>query len=163
MYYAVVATLMFAFPLLSVAIEAIAGRSPFSAALIGKWFVFWSVGIRLFTAGVRQILQPEYTAHVILGLENDESLLLVRELGFANLALGLVGMLSLVFPTWRLPVTLAGGVFFGLAGVNHVLESHRNQLENVAMASDLFVSAILLMVCFVTGLHAWSSRRVNAA
>jgi hypothetical protein len=146
MYYAVVATFMFAFPLLSIAIETAAGRPALGAALIGKWFVFWSVGIRLFTAGARQVIQPEYSANVILGLNNVESLLLVRELGFANLALGLVGMLSLLFPAWRLPVALSGGVFFGLAGVNHVLQAHRNQLENVAMVSDLFVAVILLTV-----------------
>jgi hypothetical protein len=162
MYYAVVATLMFAFPLLSIAIETATGRSALGAALIGKWFVFWSVGIRLFLAGARQVLQPEYTANVILGLEHDESLLLVRELGFANLALGLVGMLSLLLPAWRLPVALAGGVFFGLAGLNHVVQAHRNQLENVAMASDLFVSLILLAVVAVIGLQLWSSR-MNAA
>ena len=162
MYYVIVATLMFAFPLLSIGIETTAGRSALGAALIGKWFVFWSVGIRLFTAGARQVLQPEYTANVILGLESHESLLLVRELGFANLALGLVGISSLLFPLWRLPVALAGGVFFGLAGVNHVLQAHRNQLENVAMASDLFVSLILLAVVAVIGLQVWSSRTNEA-
>lgn len=153
MYFAVVATLMFAFPLLSVAVEAGAARSALDAALVGKWFVFWAVGIRLFLAGARQILQPEYTAHVILGLESGESLLLVRELGFANLALGLVGTLSLWLPTWRLPVALAGGVFYLLAGVNHVLQPHRNRLENVAMSSDLFVAIALLSVCLAAALR----------
>ena len=163
MYYAVVTTLMFAFPLGSVAIEATATRSALGAALIGKWFVFWAVGLRLFMAGARQILQPEYTANVILGLKISESLLLVRELGFANLALGFVGLLSLLFPAWRLPVALAGGLFYGLAGANHVLQPIRNQLENVAMASDLFVSLILLSVCAVAGFQAWSGHRMNAA
>lgn len=79
MYYAVVATLMFAFPLLSVAFETVTGRSVPGAALIGKWFVFWSVGIRLLLAGARQVIQPEYTANVILGLKSDESPLLVRD------------------------------------------------------------------------------------
>lgn len=156
MYYAVVATLMFLFPLASIAIEGAGGRAALGAALVGKWFVFWSVGLRLLMAGVRQVLQPEYTANVILGLESSESLLLVRELGFANLALGLVGISSLPFPGWRLPVALAGGVFYGLAGANHVLQPHRNQLENVAMTSDLFVAAILLSVCAIAGLQAWS-------
>jgi len=113
-----------------------------------------TIGVRLFTAGLRQVFQPEYTANVILGLESGESLLRVCELGFANLALGLVGILSLLFPAWRLPDALAGGVFFGLAGVNHVLQSHRNQPENVAMASDLFVAIILMPVVVVAALRA---------
>jgi hypothetical protein len=30
------------------------GEMPF----IGTWFVFWPVGVRLFVAGLRQVLQP---------------------------------------------------------------------------------------------------------
>ena len=42
---------------------------------------------------------------------------------------------------------LVGGVFYGLAGVNHALESQRNSFENVAMVSDLGVAVVLLAVC----------------
>jgi hypothetical protein len=30
--------------------------------LVGKWFAFWMVGVRLFMAGVRQVAQPQFTA-----------------------------------------------------------------------------------------------------
>lgn len=162
MYFAIVATLMFGLPVLSIGIEAaVRGAAP-AAPLVGKWFVFWSVGVRLFTAGLRQILQPEYTANVILGLQSGESLLLVRELGFANVAMGAIGMLSLPFPAWRLPAALAGGIFYGLAGINHIFQGHRNQLENVAMVSDLLVSAVLLTVCCMAGYQAWAARGAHA-
>jgi hypothetical protein len=137
---------MFVFPLLSVGAEAWTTGAPIDAALIGKWFVFWAVGCRLFLAGLRQIVQPAYTARVILGLEHDESHILVRELGFANVALGAVGVLALFVPSWRLAAALAGGVFYGLAGVNHLFHAHRNRLENVAMVSDVFASIVLLWV-----------------
>jgi hypothetical protein len=42
---------------------------------------------------------------------------------------------------------VAGGTFYALAGINHVLRAHRNRLENLAMWSDLFAAAVLLMVC----------------
>jgi hypothetical protein len=144
MYYAIVALLMFALPLVSVAVDAAPSAAP-ATLLIGKWYVFWAVGVRLLLAGLRQVVQPRYTAQVILGLKSDESLLVVRELGFANLSLGLCGILSMVFPEWRVPVALAGGVFYGLAGGNHVLQAHRNRLENVAMGSDIFASVVLLV------------------
>lgn len=147
MYYVIVFTLMFAFPILSVAVEATRSAAVLDAALIAKWFVFWSVGWRLLLAGVRQIVQPEYTAREILGLKSTESWTLVRELGFGNLALGVVGVLSLWLTSWQLAVALAGGLFYVLAGINHVLQKHRNRLENVAMVSDLFVGFILLGVC----------------
>jgi len=38
---------------------------------------------------------------------------------------------------------LAGGIFYGLAGVNHAVQSHRNRLETVAMTSDLFAAVVL--------------------
>jgi hypothetical protein len=154
MYYAIVATLMFAFPLISIGVEASLRGEPVAAVLIGKWFVFWAVGWRLLLAGIRQIIQPGYTARVILGFKSDESLLLVRELGFANAALGLVGIVSLFVPSWQLAAALAGGVFYGLAGINHARQPHRNRMANVAMTSDLFISMVLLWVCVTAALVA---------
>ncbi|HTP73266.1 MAG TPA: DUF6790 family protein [Burkholderiaceae bacterium] len=111
MYYAIVATLMFAFPLVAVGFEASQANNTLTAVLVAKWFAFWSVGWRLFLAGTRQVLQPSYTAKVILGFKGEEALLLVRELGFANLALGVVGIASLFVASWQLAVALAGGIF----------------------------------------------------
>jgi hypothetical protein len=150
MYYAVVGLLMFALPLLSCAIEAALGQPQSIAPLVAKWFVFWAVGVRLGLAGLRQIVQPAYTAHTVLGIEGDESLLVVRELGFANAAIGLGGLISFVQPAWRVPMALVAGVFYGMAGINHALERHRNRLENVAMVSDLF-AAVLLLSCVALG------------
>ena len=147
MYYTIVALLMFAFPVLSIAYEATMHAPQLLMPLVGKWFVFWSVGVRLFLAGTRQVIQPKYTAQVILGLKSEESLLLVRELGFGNLALGTLGIISLFLPAWQLAAALAGGIFYGLAGVNHVLHQHRNRLQNTAMVSDLFAAAVLIAVC----------------
>ena len=144
MYYAVIGLLMFGLPLVSMIVDSVVSSPQSLVLLIGKWYVFWAVGARLLLAGLRQVVQPRYTAQVILGLKTDESLLLVRELGFANLALALSGLFSIAFPAWRLPVALAGGVFYGLAGGNHFLQPERNRLENVAMASDIFAAAVLL-------------------
>ena len=146
MYYAIVGLLMFALPLLSVVIEVLLSSQPVTP-LIGKWYVFWAVGVRLLLAGLRQVAQPQYTARVILGLKSDDSLLVVRELGFANVAFGVAGLLSLHFSTWCIPVALAGGIFYGLAGVNHTLQSHRGKLENIAMVSDIFAALVLLGFC----------------
>jgi hypothetical protein len=147
MYVIIVAGLMFIFPLASIAIDASAGHAPLGLMLIGKWCVFWAVGLRLLLAGVRQILQPRYTAETILGIKGDDALLLVRELGFGNLSIGVVGTLSLFFPGWVMPAALVGGIFYGLAGINHVLQKHRNTKENIAMASDLFAAVVLLGFC----------------
>ena len=156
MFYIVVAALMFVLPLLSIATEAATAHVAIGAGLACKWFVFWAMGWRLLLAGLRQIVQPAFTARVILGLKHDESHLLVRELGFANVAMGLLGVLSLPMPGWRMAAALAGGVFYALAGAAHVRQPHRNRLENVAMVSDLFVAAVLLGSCAAILSHAWN-------
>ena len=147
MYLAVVVALIFVLPSLSALAEAVVFHAPLVLALLGKWFVFWFVGVRLFLAGLRQVAQPRYTAHVILGLKSDAPLVLVRELGFANLAVGSVGLASVPVPGWRVAAALAGGIFYALAGINHALRPHRNRLENIAMTSDLLAGALLLAGC----------------
>jgi hypothetical protein len=153
MYYLVVAFFMVLLPMGSAAVEHLSIQTPVDAALIGKWFAFWSVGCRLILAGTRQVIQPSYTANVILGLQGTEPLVLVRELGFANLAIGALGVVSLFLPSWRMAAALVGMIFYGLAGFGHVAQKHRNNLANVALVSDLFVSGVLLCVCVAVVLH----------
>lgn len=146
MYYVIVATCMLVGPLLCLGVDPARAGGPVTAALVAKWFAFWAVGCRLGLAGARQVVQPTYTARVILGLQGDEALVLVRELGFANLGVGLVGLLSLRVPAWRPAAALAGGVFYALAGLNHLRQTPRTRAETIALGSDLFAAVVLLGV-----------------
>jgi hypothetical protein len=101
---------------------------------------------------LRQIFQPRYTAETILGIKSADSLLVVRELGFANLAMGSAGLGSLFAPSWLSPVAMLGAIFYGLAGINHCFHQHRNKLQNLALVSDLCAAAVLA-ICF------WALRR----
>ena len=109
MYVAVVFVTMLAAPLLSIALEYGSGSGPL-VALVGKWFVFWTVGVRLGLAGARQIVQPGFTAKDIFNIADEKALAIVRELGFANLALAIVGLVSLVEPTFVLPAAITAGI-----------------------------------------------------
>jgi hypothetical protein len=150
MYYPIVIATMLILPAASLLIDSRTSGSPLDLGLLAKWFTFWAVGVRLFLAGLRQSLQPRYTAHTILGLSSDESLLLVREVGFANLAFGAIGLFSLMRPAWVWPAALAGGIYYGLAGLSHAFHARRNRFENVAMVSDLFASIVLIGVTIAT-------------
>ena len=152
MYVSMVVALMFLFPLISIAAQILLadhGMLTVAAALgiVAKWYVFWAVGVRLSLAGLRQIIQPRYTAETILGLKSPDALILVRELGFANAAIGMAALGSLYSPSWVTPLAMIGAIFYGLAGINHCFHKHRNQLENLALASDLF-AALVLAICF---------------
>lgn len=111
--------------------------------LVGKWFVFWPVGVRLFLAGLRQYFQPRFTAEKIFDIKNDEALPIVQELGLANLSMGLLGIISLMLPAFVLPTAIVGGLFYGLAGINHMVRGGRNVNCTIAMISDLFIFLVL--------------------
>ena len=145
MYPFIIVAFMVVLPALSVLADAMLRGSPLSVILVGKWFVFWMVGIRLFTAGLRQMTQPQYTARTVLKLTGNDALVVIRELGFANVAMGLLGIVSLAFPDWRSAAALMGGVFYVLAAGNHVLQSHRSRLQNIAMVTDVFAAVVLLV------------------
>ncbi|MGD0864130.1 MAG: DUF6790 family protein [Rhizomicrobium sp.] len=141
MYFLSVLLLMLLFPAGSIYWEHLHGTVPLML-LVGKWFVFWSAGVRLTLAGLRQQFQPRFTSEQIFGLKSDDALPIVRELGVANLATGVVGLASLAKPGFVLPVALAAAIFYGIAGIRHVAVSHRNANENIAMISDLFAALI---------------------
>jgi len=144
MYLAVVVLLMGVLPLGSILVEALVSHGDAGIVfLIGKWFVFWSVGVRLLLAGVRQIVNPAFTAETIFGLKGTGALTIVRELGFGNVSIGLVGALSLLNRGWVVPAALVGGLFYGLAGLEHLRKGDRNATENIAMVSDLFIFVVL--------------------
>jgi len=145
MYFWVILLLMFVFPLSSIAAELlIAHRHADPVLVIGRWFVFWAVGVRLFTAGLRQALGPQFTAREIFGITSREPLVIVRELGFANLSIGLIGLAAVLKPGWVVPAALAGGVFYALAAVQHVAKRGKNRMELWATASGVFIALVLL-------------------
>ena len=118
--------------------------------LVGEWFVFWAVGVRLLIAGLRQVVNPQFTAEKIFDIKSAEPLPVVRELGFANISTGILGVCSIFNSSWVMPAAIVGGLFYGLAGLGHVFKKERNLLENVAMYSDLFVFIILFVYIIVT-------------
>ena len=143
MYPISVAILMVLGPLTSVVLGWHHSPCTPIAQLALRWAVIWMVGGRLFIAGVRQILQPRYTAHTILGIEQRDALLVVRELGFANLALGVIGLGSIPWPQWSSAAAIGGAIFYGLAGLNHLHAGQRTHFARIAMLSDFWAVAVL--------------------
>jgi hypothetical protein len=134
---------MVVLPIVSIVIEgAILGWDTNLLILIGKWFVFWGIGIRLVIAGISQTVRPQFTTENILGAANPGADHIVQELGFANLGFGAAALLSLVFPTWLGAAALAGGLFLLLAGLRHIGKSGKNAKELLATVTDLLVGVI---------------------
>ncbi|PSJ60314.1 DUF6790 family protein [Pseudaminobacter soli (ex Li et al. 2025)] len=151
MYALVVLLLMLVMPAGSILTEYFHSEETASLLpLVGKWFVFWMVGIRLLLAGLRQFFQPSFTARRIFGIESGDVLPFVRELGVANFSTGVVGTLSLVAPSFVLPMAIVGALFYGIAGIRHATDTDRNVKQNVAMVSDLFACVVLAIFALLT-------------
>jgi len=117
--------------------------------LIGKWFVFWAIGLRLLIAGFKQVFNPSFTLEKIFHIESKESQVIVRELGFANICTGLLATTSLLFEQFRLSAAIVVGLYLGLAGIYHIIKKPVSTNEVIAMVSDIFI--FLVMLIFVLG------------
>jgi hypothetical protein len=141
---------MFLLPMVSIWIDVRYESGIFGWAIIGKWFIFWALGLRLFIAGVRQCTNPAFTAKQIFNINNDESFPVIRELGFANICLGLISIISLFNANFREPAAIGGGLYFGLAGFLHVFKKPASKNEVIALFSDFFIFLLMLVYLFFT-------------
>lgn len=147
MNIALVILVMVICPALSVVCEAALSHHAVSIfAVAAKWFVFWLIGVRQFTAGARQALQPGFTAQKVFKMQSAESFPIVREVGFGNLSMGTLGICSLYRSDWILPTALVGGLYYGLAGLMHVLRKGKNAMEVTVTISDAFAFLVLTLV-----------------
>jgi predicted phage tail protein len=119
---------------------AVAGGS--LVALTGKWFVFF-LGLRLLIAGVSQMAKPQFTAETIFRIADPNALKIVNELGFANVAMGGLGVLTIYNAAWIVPAAIVLAIFYALAGGKHLLNAERTSSENWAMWSDLRAALVL--------------------
>ena len=124
--------------------------------LLGKWYVFFAGGVRLFLAGIRQSFAPAMTLSQIFGIDHKPSEHIVQELGFANLSIGLICLLSLPYPHLAPACAIAAGLFYGLAGLQHLRKRERNAQRTLAMATDLMVF-VMLAANVTTFMWHWPS------
>lgn len=142
-YILSVTVLSFVFPAIGFLAEHYLAGTALSLELFGKWFIFFAVGVRVFLAGIKQTTKPAFTAKAIFHINSSECFPIVRELGFANLCFGLVGLISLFIPDWRIVSAFASGLYFGLAGVQHFLKKPAGTNEKFALWTDLVIFLVL--------------------
>jgi SPW repeat len=154
-YFILVIGQTIALPIISSAIElAVGGGDP--VLVFGKWWVFWGVGTRLLVAGVAQVSGKGPTAAILgAAAPSVQEQQLTRELGVANVGMGLAGLLALV-PGWALPAGFAGGVFLLFAGIMHLPKKNKNPQETLATWTDLIVGAAVVVLAAYVLIRAMS-------
>ena len=143
-------SIVFILPLLSVAFEEIAKGTTTSWQLIGKWFIFWVLGIQLFTIGIRQASDPASEALKIFKLNGKNVYVIIRRLGFANISLGILGILSLINNHWRQIGAISGISFFGFAVLQNLSQKVKTRNEIIAVISDILTSVVMLLYLLFT-------------
>ncbi len=104
-----------------------------------KWFIFWGVGIRLFFKGIKLASTPQFAGLSLSSFKNRESYLLLLELGFANMALGSMGILSVINDQWRFIAAIAGAIYFGLTDMLRLSKKTDGRHERVALIYNILV------------------------
>jgi hypothetical protein len=144
-YIISVTVLTFVIPTIGFLTEHFTAYTVLTFELFSKWFIFSAVGLRLFLAGIKQVKNPAFTAKEIFHLDSAESFPILRELGFANICFGLVGIVSLFKPEWRIVSAFASGLYYGIAGVQHGLKKTSGINEKFALVTDILIFAVLLV------------------
>ena len=140
-----VTLLTFVVPAIGLVAEHFATDTAITFELLSKWFIFSAVGLRLFLAGIKQVKNPAFTAKQIFHLESHDAFPILRELGFANICFGLVGIVSLFKPEWRIVSAFASGLYYGIAGVQHALKKNSGINEKFALWTDLIIFVFLFI------------------
>ncbi len=75
-------------PVTSVGVEVFVKNIPADPGLIGTWFIFWAAGVRLLVNGIKRVRLTPVSS-------------VMRELGFANIIISIVVLLSVFNSNWR--------------------------------------------------------------
>lgn len=143
MYFVFVIATTIVLPIASAVIDMAMAGWEAPTFFLAKWYAFWAGGVRLMLAGVRQSFAPGVTLKQIFEIDHPPSTHIVQELGFANLSIGLVCILSLLYPLLTPAGAISAGVFYGLAGLQHLRRGGRNAQRTLAMITDLIVFLML--------------------
>ncbi|MBS1730422.1 MAG: hypothetical protein JSS67_06550 [Bacteroidetes bacterium] len=149
MFYIIsVSVLTFVLPIIGFVAEHLFTDNTLTFDLFFKWFIFFAVGFRLFLAGIKQVNNPAFTAKQIFHIDNPDCYPILRELGFANMCFGLVAIISLFWPEWRIVSAFASGLYYGIAGIQHSFQKTSGINEKFALWTDLIIF-ILLVIYFI--------------
>ncbi|MCB2356509.1 DUF6790 family protein [Clostridium estertheticum] len=126
-------------PVISILIDMLVFKEFVLVQVILKWCVFGGVGLRLFTAGLKQALTPEFTSKSIFDVTDVKAFPIVRELGFANICFGFIGIISLFMFNFRLVAAIIGVLYYSLALFQHLIREKKNSTEMFVTITDLSI------------------------
>jgi hypothetical protein len=122
--------------------------------LLLSYYLFIGVGIQGVSTGLLQMIKPQM---VVSFVEWPYSPFLI-ELGMANLAFGILGILSLwLNNSWKMSAAIAYGLFLLFTGIGHIINILRKGTHpgdaGAFLWSDLFVPIALSILITLQRRH----------
>ncbi|PVD52239.1 hypothetical protein DC498_10980 [Terrimonas sp.] len=136
--------LLTALPVLSVIAEHQFHHTDVNTILVGRWFIFWTVGIRLLVAGFTQVITAHRQGNTIL-LRGDPNGDTRKIIGLVKILLAGLGFLCMINNEWSLLAAITVGLYIGLAGFQHDFKKPITWEDWIYMIYDLLV--FLMITC----------------
>lgn len=130
MRVAVLLALTVLLPLVSVAVARVSVPESALLPLVGRWFVFWAAGLRLFLDGAGQLFRRRAAGFR-------------PEAAVAALAIGATGLMAVHRTHWTPAAAMAGGIFLGGLALVRLAQGGRSRAATAGAAGDLFAAAML--------------------
>lgn len=127
-------------PLVSAAVEYHFTKTGMSAVLVGKWFIFWTVGIRFLVAGFTQVIRQGRGALILQG---DTTGGFGKVLGLVKMLLAGMAFLCVMKDSWSLLAAITVGVYVGLAGFQHDFKKPNTAEGWISMVYDMIVFTVI--------------------
>jgi len=120
------------------------------------WFLGFGIGAGSIFSGLAQIASPEIVAQSV-GWPNSPFL---REVGFANISYGILGILSIKYRSFWAPTIIAYAVFMWGAAISHI--HNIQQTGNLASgnAGTVLYLDILMPIIFILLLFTYNKTKV---
>lgn len=110
-----------------------------------KWFCFWVIGFGGISVGLMQALNPAYTANLLKVYAGD--MIVIRELGCAQTGIGIIGLLSIRFHSFRKPAAISFGIFILGATIIHITRLGSIHIDEiVSLADDVWILGVVALV-----------------
>ena len=119
------------------------------------WFLGFGIGIGSIFNGLFQVFSPEMVAQSV-GWPNTPFL---REVGFANISYGILGLLSIKYRSFWAPTIIAYTVFMWGAAIGHIYSIQQTGNLAAGNAGAVLYLDILMPIVFILLFIAYNKTR----
>ncbi len=124
-----------------------ATTTPINGLLLGRWFVFWTIGVRLMVAGLTEVMSSRRQGNIIF-LQGSESGEYRKIIGYLKILLAALGFLCMIKAQSSLIAALTAGIYLGLTGFRHDFKKPCTAIEWLYLGYDIIVFFVII-TCLV--------------